>query len=325
MGCKPLRWIGVRSYSLYIWHFPVIILTSPAVKTDEASVLRIMLQLAASIILTAFSYKYIEEPFRCGGLKVKWHPRNSTPRHGIQLVFLTAILSLIFIPIACSMNLSKPEPAVQVVETSGSQNVQYEQDKAVLKDESRNESVKDVKEVGKRSVPPAAQDLTHPKENETVTVDIPFGKGITAIGDSVLLDAAPFLEKMLPGIVVDGKVGRQMIQAQDSIDRLKTEGKLGDRIIIELGTNGPFNTKQLRTVLHSLSDAKQIILVNTRVPRKWQDTINADIAEVSNDFGNTTVVDWYSASEGRDNYFYQDGVHLKREGAQVYASILPRP
>ena len=136
------------------------------------------------------------------------------------------------------------------------------------------------------------------------------------------MDAAPFLVDSLPGIHIDGKVGRQMAQAQEVVDELKAKGRLGKRIIIELGTNGAFHSKQLRSLLNSLNDAEQVIVVNTRVPRKWQNTVNATLSKVSSEFMNTTIVDWYSASEGRDEYFYQDGVHLKREGAKYYASLL---
>jgi hypothetical protein len=172
------------------------------------------------------------------------------------------------------------------------------------------------------SVPSASDNLSRSETKESITTKMQSGEGITAIGDSVILDAKPFLKKMLPGIVVDGQVGRQMWQVQEVVNELKARGMLGDRIIIELGTNGPFNTRQLRELLQSLGDDKQIILVNTRVPRNWQDTVNAAIEKVSKDFSNTTVVDWYSASEGKDDYFYRDGVHLKRNGAKYYASIL---
>ncbi|WP_056686332.1 SGNH/GDSL hydrolase family protein [Cytobacillus solani] len=156
----------------------------------------------------------------------------------------------------------------------------------------------------------------------SIDEDTQLGKGITVIGDSVILGAASYLENILPGVVIDGEVGRQMIHAQGVIDRLKEEGRLGDRIIIELGTNGSFNTKQLRNLLYSLSNAEQIFLVNTRVPREWQDTVNEDITEVAKEFSNTTVIDWHSASEGKDYFFTQDGAHLKSEGAKYYASII---
>ncbi|MFB6365589.1 hypothetical protein ACFCP7_16250 [Paenibacillus elgii] len=148
------------------------------------------------------------------------------------------------------------------------------------------------------------------------------GKGITAIGDSVILDAAPFVEKTLPGIVIDGKIGRQMYQAEEVVKKLQAEGKLGDRVILELGTNGSFNTEKLRSLLELLDDARQVFLVNVPVQREWQDSVNKKIAEVANEFSNVTVVDWYSSSEGKDDFFYHDGVHLKPDGGQYYASFL---
>ncbi|RNB85665.1 acyltransferase family protein [Brevibacillus panacihumi] len=317
MGCKPLRWLGVRSYSLYIWHYPVIILTSPDANTDDAGVTRIILQLAASLILAAFSYRYIEEPFRRGRVHLHWKMSYSPLRRRVLPVILAAILPAFLIPSACSISQSKEGLPAHVVETAGSQNGS--------KQPETPSTVQDTKHPEARKPASAAQDTAHPEAQTLVPPDIiESGKGITAIGDSVILDAKPFLAKMLPGIAVDGKVGRQMRQAQDAIDQLKAQGKLGDRIIIELGTNGAFSKKQLRALLHSLSDAKQVVLVNTRVPRNWQDTVNATIAEVSNEFNNTAIVDWYSASEGKGEYFYRDGVHLNRDGAEYYASILAK-
>ncbi|EJW17274.1 hypothetical protein PAV_4c03780 [Paenibacillus alvei DSM 29] len=113
-----------------------------------------------------------------------------------------------------------------------------------------------------------------------------------------------------------------MSQAQKVIDKLKANGKLSRRVIIELGTNGPFNSKQLQKLLSSLSDAQQIVLVNTRVPKKWQDTVNSALEEEAANFQNVTLVDWYSSSEGKDSYFTADGVHLQREGAEFYAALV---
>jgi hypothetical protein len=69
---------------------------------------------------------------------------------------------------------------------------------------------------------------------------------------------------------------------------------------------------------------QQIILVNTRVPKKWQNIVNSDLEKVAAEFSNATIVDWFSASKGKDSFFYDDGVHLKREGASYYASIIAK-
>ncbi|MGG4217838.1 hypothetical protein ABEW32_06380 [Paenibacillus jamilae] len=148
------------------------------------------------------------------------------------------------------------------------------------------------------------------------------GEGVTMIGDSVTVGVEPYLKEQLPNMTVDGKVGRQMSQAVKVINELAVQGKLGDQVIIELGTNGPFSKNQLHDVLQSLSGARQVILVTTRVPKGWQDAVNETIAQVADEFSNVSVVDWYSASAGKDEYFYRDGVHLKPDGSRYYTSLL---
>lgn len=142
------------------------------------------------------------------------------------------------------------------------------------------------------------------------------------MGDSVMVDAAPYLQKLLPGIVVDAKVGLQMYQLPAVVAQLKAEGELGNRIIIETGTNGPFTKSQFIDLLNSLGPVKQIILVNSRVPRSWQTVVNSTLADVASTYPHTTLVDWYSASAGKNSLFYPDGVHLPPQGAQYYASLV---
>ncbi len=65
LGVRPLRWIGVRSYAIYLWHLPVIVLTSPT-GPHGPSVTRAALQVAAIFAISALSWKYVEEPIRQG-------------------------------------------------------------------------------------------------------------------------------------------------------------------------------------------------------------------------------------------------------------------
>ncbi|MGI8446360.1 MAG: acyltransferase family protein [Streptosporangiaceae bacterium] len=75
LGWKPLRWIGVRSYGIYLWHYPVIILTSPANSTEDLP--RAALQVAASIGIAALSWRFVEEPIRHGALERAWKRMRS--------------------------------------------------------------------------------------------------------------------------------------------------------------------------------------------------------------------------------------------------------
>lgn len=356
MGCKPLRWIGERSYSLYIWHFPVIILSTPNVDTDGVNILRLLIQLGVSFLLAALSYKYVEEPIRRGNLKELWKNRHSNGRLRLRPGVLIAMIAVVLVPIACKGYLlnavsdtsasqspgTKQEQQLNDIGIKGDSVGQNDSDLAAtpqpselpLTQESKDSDKKDAGAVKttpsptpEANKPDAVKAELNVKKTDTeakkpVAAGTRSGEGITAIGDSVILDAKPYLEKELPGINIQGKIGRQMIKAQEVVDQLKAENRLGKQVIIELGTNGPFNSKQLGNLLDSLSDVEQVVLVNTRVPERWQNSVNSTLSRVYKDYSNTTLVDWYSASEGKDNWFYHDGVHLKPDGSEFYANML---
>ncbi|HEY3982070.1 MAG TPA: acyltransferase family protein [Streptosporangiaceae bacterium] len=77
LGAAPLRWIGVRSYGIYLWHFPIIALTTPAGGRDPAS--RAALQVAATIAVAALSWHFVEEPIRHGALSRWWSALRARP------------------------------------------------------------------------------------------------------------------------------------------------------------------------------------------------------------------------------------------------------
>jgi peptidoglycan/LPS O-acetylase OafA/YrhL len=72
LGWRPLRWVGVRSYGIYLWHFPVIVLTTPGGVANGAEPLRELLQVAAIFAAAALSWRYVEEPIRHGALGRLW-------------------------------------------------------------------------------------------------------------------------------------------------------------------------------------------------------------------------------------------------------------
>jgi peptidoglycan/LPS O-acetylase OafA/YrhL len=70
LGWAPLRWIGARSYGIYLWHYPVIILTTPANAGENLP--RAAAQVAASVVIAALSWRFIEEPVRHGAIGRAW-------------------------------------------------------------------------------------------------------------------------------------------------------------------------------------------------------------------------------------------------------------
>jgi peptidoglycan/LPS O-acetylase OafA/YrhL len=75
LGWKPLRWIGARSYGIYLWHYPVIVLTTPA--NARFSLLRAVLQITAAVAIAALSWRFVEEPIRHGAIGKTWNRLRS--------------------------------------------------------------------------------------------------------------------------------------------------------------------------------------------------------------------------------------------------------
>ncbi|MGG1615139.1 acyltransferase family protein [Paenibacillus sp. NRS-1782] len=349
LGLKPLRWIGARSYGLYLWHVPVITLTTPQVDTDGVHVLRIILQLLATILLASLSYKYIEEPIRHGGFRhwiagIRTAVRRQArwrwmPATAASVLFMGVFAGTIHLYVTSTGAITQAAANDEILSGKtmpplhGTVSVASKEQKAKPQ-VSGGSKVQDAAKIQAQTQAPknaetkadtaegvkAQSDTSTQQQQAAPGADV--GAGVTAIGDSVMLDVQAYIQQAFPDAVVDGRIGRQMAEAPAVLEQLKQNGQLGKTVIIELGTNGSFTKGQLTDLLASLKDAKRIILVNTRVPRPWESIVNRHLAEAAAQDERITMIDWYGASSGQNSYFEPDGVHLKPKGAKAYASLL---
>ncbi len=300
LGWEPLRWVGERSYAIYLWHYPVIVLTTPV--GAPPSIVRASLQIAATIGLAALSWRFVEDPIRHGALARLWgrlrQRQWALPRLrpiGWAVVGVASVNAVV-----CALGLfgvvdaSAADPGSQVT--------------AILPGRVHHSST--------------TTTVVLPPGSTTTTTAPPAGQGVTAIGDSIMVDAAPYLQSMLPGISIDAQVGQQLYQVQNAVAQLKAEGAVGNRLILELGTNGPYSVAQLEDLLNSLGPSERIVLVNTHVPKPWQQQVNDTIATVAKNRPNAVVVDWNTASANCSQCLYPDGVHLDPYGAKYYATLI---
>ncbi len=145
---------------------------------------------------------------------------------------------------------------------------------------------------------------------------------VTAIGDSVMLGAAYSLAGSIPGIDLDAAVGRQADAAVNLLYQKAQAGILGDVVVIHIGNNGTLTSDQFEQMMAIIGPNRRVVVLNLHVPRTWQDSNNAVIANGVAAHANATMIDWYTAGETYPQVLYTDGIHLNPDGAAYYAQLI---
>ncbi|PQZ45254.1 acetyltransferase [Bacillus sp. MYb209] len=304
---RPLRWIGIRSYGIYLWHYPILTLTTPKVNAGDFSLIRAILQFLLIIMIAQISWKYIEKPIRQGALRnIQFkNLRLQNVALGVKLALICAVfVSSIAVFGLSKVSKAKENPQLDKVEAVQTQPAKHP---VVVRENPTQETPKNQEELKE-------VDSAQPKSSPNVT----------AIGDSVMIDIAPYLKNAFPDIRIDAQIGRQLSKAIPVVEQLKNEGNLGNYVIIGLGTNGAFTTEQLVSLIALIGNERKMIFINTRVPRPWESIVNERLKVTVSKYPNITLVDWYAASAGKGDYFAPDGVHLTKVGAEAYAALVAK-
>ncbi|GLV64691.1 acyltransferase [Bacillus mycoides] len=302
---RPLRWIGIRSYGIYLWHYPILTLTTPKVNAGDFSLIRAILQFLLIIMIAQISWKYIEKPIRQGALRnIQF---KNLKLQNVALGVKLALICAVFVSSIAVFGLSKVSKAKE--------NPQLDKVEAVQTQPAKHP-------VAVRENPAQETPKNQEESKEVNSVQPKSSSNVTAIGDSVMIDIAPYLKTTFPDIRIDAQIGRQLSKAIPVVEQLKNEGNLGNYVIIGLGTNGAFTTEQLVSLIELIGNERKVIFINTRVPRPWESIVNERLKVTTPKYPNVTLVDWYTASAGKRDYFAPDGVHLTKLGAEAYAALV---
>lgn len=141
------------------------------------------------------------------------------------------------------------------------------------------------------------------------------------IGDSVSAGCVDEFYRVFPNGCIDAVVNRNMWESPYQL--YADAGQVGDYVVFCLGTNNALVDWQVDEMLAPVSEDKKIILVNIRAPRDWESQTNKELAAAAERHPNVVaLVDWYSASAGHDEYFYDDGIHLTNNGPEAYIGLI---
>ncbi len=321
---KPLQFIGKISYGVYLWQFPVIVLSNSLVQTTSVNLLLSVFQVTATILLATLSYYLIERPIRNSSIiaslrKKTFHDYCLSCLHAPWRVKTAALLVTALILIT-GIGLLK----VQAAPDTGTDDPVASPSQAVSAEPSPSPLSSPSPEAAPAPASPSISPSDTPEASPSIVPEkiVPSDLNITIIGDSVTLDVAPYLQKYYPNMTVDAIVGRQFYQVDTVINDLLEKNQLASMVVIELGTNGSFSEAQMRAVIELLGSDRKIVFVNSQVPKPWCAAVNSTLAKVSAEYTNTVVADWYSSSVSKSDYFYKDGVHPNKTGSPVLAKVI---
>lgn len=301
---RLMRWLGQRSFSLYLWHWPVVMILREL--SDAPAWLLGLLALPVSFLLAEVTYQFVENPFRRAGYVATWRiywasrPTVAEMKDGFGKAMWPAV------------------PAMVILSALGvAYGLVTSQDQTEL--ERELERMSHANEQAAASAPATPTETTKPKEKRA----LPVGTEINAVGDSVMLAASEALNERFPGILIDAEVSRQYAEAIAEIRQLKESGQLRSTVFVGLGTNGPAADGEIDELLTILGSDRTVILVVPYGERDWMGQARAEIIEAAKEHDNVYVADWCGRAQENPSLLYDDGVHPQAEGAALYVQALP--
>lgn len=290
-GTPVPLWIGLRSYGIYLWHWPVIMLTRPNVDVPFDGAPLVAFRLALIVGAAALSYRFVEVPIR---------------RAGVQ-----GIKDALFGPGA---KLSKP---LRVAAGSAGACLVVGLALAVALLPATNASVPGLTDQASAAARETTSDTPTEKPADTPTESAP----LLFVGDSVMLGAREELKGAFgERAVVDAEVGRGFADGSEVvIGHLR---RLPDDtiVVIHLGNNTFIDPAELRNLMERLARRPRVMLLTVRVPLPWQDSVNETVREVAEERSNVTVLDWHARS-GEPGLLV-DGAHMSADGMRVYSDVI---
>jgi peptidoglycan/LPS O-acetylase OafA/YrhL len=294
LGVAPLRWVGERSYGIYLWHWPIIVLIAGV--NTRPSVGIVTAEAALVVTAAALSYKFVEQPIRTGSLqrRLAQHPR----RYRLEVVGAGALGLVVAFAILFVTPASLNPVSAYVSPPKATGATHHQQTRL----EPRSHQ--------------AFQTTSHTQKKQP---PLPAGR-ILALGDSVMLGCSSELKDALHHHVrVDATVGRQIDDTVKELQRLRRHDHLPKIVVIQVGNNGPLWFDDLVRLRQALHGIPRVIVVNVRNSTSWQDESNQALVAWVHGWPAAHLADWFASST---NEMLSDGTHPWPYGCTIYARLI---
>ena len=333
----PLRWLGIRSYGIYLWHWPVIALAGAIVGARANSAWMWFIEAAVSIGLACLSWQFVETPILRDGFLATCARWRALVDEGLRPVgarrkvvpVVVAASALIAVALAGygvtrSPGLAAPSGLLRQV----AEGQQISASTQAQPAPGAQPSPRATSAAGRSASPsastwPASAGPTlacrsgAAQQSRKVS-----GRQVTAIGDSVMVASAAALNAALPGIYIDAQVGRAMIAGLAIVQTLAADGELRHYVVVGLGTNGPVSDTQIRQLRRLIGPDRDLILINTFGPMPWETSVNDVLDGAAEHMTRVSLANWHAAIAAHTDLLWPDGIHPQPSGAEVYARVV---
>ena len=307
LGNAPLKWLGDRSYGIYLWHWPIFVLMRSGVDIQWPDPIAFMVKVAIVLVIADLSFRFVEMPIRNGAIGTRlaiWREAG-IPRPRARTLLLSTVTVLV---LATSLAGMYRVPTPDAGNLTGFGGITAIDDDPVTQVTP--------------SVAPESDPLISAQEAAAIRKEIEDKLPPVVFGDSVVLSARNSLRSVFGSVSIDAAVSRQPRVFADRIRARREEQRLSTDVVIHMGTNGLVQESDLKPILDELSDRHRVVVVNVRVPRVWMEPTNNMISSLVAQYPNVRLADWNSVSKGNKGYFAPDGVHLTKTGAEVFANLI---
>ncbi len=311
LGVMPMRWLGLRSYGIYLWHWPVFMVSRPHLDVPLDGWQLLALRFGVVLILSDLSYRFVETPIRRGALgrlRRSWRESRGARRWALNLGWGASFTGAA----ACCALLGMAVAFAKPPEVPS-----YLQEKEIHTTVSKT-TTQPPEPVG------SAASGAAPSSEPRPAAPVPAPSGpVTAVGDSVMVGAADRMQTSMESLArIDAEVGLQSQTALGILQRLRAQDRLGEVVVVHVGNNGAITTAQVDAMMRTLDGAERVVLVNNRVPRVWEQQNNEVLSYAARRYRKAVLADWHAASTGRPELLYTDGIHLRPAGERLYAAMI---
>jgi peptidoglycan/LPS O-acetylase OafA/YrhL len=308
----PLRWVGQRSYGLYLWHWPVFILVIaalPAWARDGASGWALGgIALAITVLAAAVSYRFVEQPIRRNGFRATLAAFGASFRR-TRLGFVASVTAVVLLLATAVGTVG----AVANDPGAGETELLVQAGQEAL--DAANAQATATPEPSATPGEPATADPSAPPKPVG-------GEQISAIGDSVMLAAAPTLQEKFPGIYIDAAVSRSIYVAPEMLRALLAAGQLRQVLVLALGTNGPIDRDVLDEIRDIIGPEREMVVVNVQAPRYWTDGVNSELSAFALYYRDVELANWHDAIQPSLNLLAGDQIHFGSDGAVIFSAAI---